>query len=140
MSLVAEAEKAEDIAAGFSKFLSALPDQATEVTALISELYAISSALRDLDTTVQSREYGLNVPLIEKDLELVRLSLAYTLKDVFDKFGDVDTGPNLPTIGAYRQIWKDIWIHFKTERRGTLCERLENYRRFILELGYVMKR
>ena len=140
MSLVAEAEKAQDIGAGFSKFLDALPDQATEVTALISELYAISSALRDLDTTVQSREYGANVGLIKEDLELVTLSLAYTLKDVFDLFGDIDTGTDLPTIGAYRQTWKDICLHFKAERRGTLCIRLEKYRRFILELGCIMKR
>ena len=79
MSLVAEAAYAQDIGAGLSKFLDALPDQATEITALISELYAISSALRDLDTTIQSREYGHHVALIKDDLELVRLSLAYTL-------------------------------------------------------------
>lgn len=142
MELVVEAEKAEDIGAAFSKFKEALPDQATEITALISELWAISSALRDLHTAIQSREYGRNIHYIADDLRVVRTSVSYTLKDVFDIIGDINSNSrgNLPTIGAYRQTWKDIYLHFRKESPSSLCIRLETYRTFIMELGSIMKR
>jgi hypothetical protein len=140
MSLLGDAEDAKDIGAAFSKFLDALPDQAAEVTSLIAELYAISAALRDLDITIRSRQYGSRAYLIKDDLDLVLTSLSHTLKDAFDILGDIGTQSDPRTIGAYRQTWKDICKHFLRESRGSLSMRLEKYKTFIKELSNIVIR
>src|SRR6266498_1862837 len=140
MNLLADAEDAQDIGAAFSKFLDALPDQAADVTGLIAELYAISAALRELDNTIHSRQYGHRAHLIKDDLDLVCASLSYTLKDAFDILGEIRAKGDAPTVGAYRQTWKEICYHFQRESRGSLSMRLERYKRFITELSNVMKR
>jgi hypothetical protein len=140
MSLLADAEDAQDIGAAFSKFLDALPDQAVDVTSLIAELYSISAALRELDGTIHSRQYGHRSTIIKDDLELVCASLSYTLKDAFDILGEIRAIGDAPTVGAYRKTWKDLCYHFQRESRGSLRMRLERYRRFIGELNNTMKR
>lgn len=142
MSLVSPAESAEAIGAGFTKFLDAVPDHAAEITALVSELFALSSVLRELDASCLSRQYGSNFPLIADDLKLVRSSLCQTLKDVLNLLGDIDhaTVPNFTTSGSYYQTWKRIHLFFRREYGDNLCTHLERYKKFLLELGNVMKR
>jgi hypothetical protein len=134
MALTAEAERAEDIGDAFSKFKVAVDDQAAEVTALVSELYAVGSALRAIDATLQSPEYGLNFRIIEDDLDLVRASLTYTLDDVFRILGKIGNGDRILTPPAYRQTWKDITYHFQRRAGRRLCSVLETYRLFLLAL------
>ena len=140
MTLIADAEKAEDIAAALSKFTTHVPDQAPDITASISELYAIGSLLRDIDRALNSAEYNRNFPLIEKDLELVRSSLDVTVEDFFDRLGYIGNGSTVLNAGMYRQSWKDITLFFIQNGRTTLRMRLEMYRRFIAELASIMKR
>ena len=134
MTLTAEAERAEDIGDAFGKFKVAVDDQAAEVTALVSELYAVGSALRAIDDASQSPDYGLNLHIIEDDLDLVRDSLTYVLDDVFRILGKIGNGDRVLTMAAYRQTWKDITYHFQHRVGGRLCSVLETYRLFLLAL------
>jgi hypothetical protein len=124
MTLIAEAETAEDIGDAFGKFKVAVDDQAAEVTALVSELYAVGSALREIDDASH----------------LVRASLKYTLDDVFRILGKIGNGDRLLTTAAYRQTWKDIAYHFQREGGGRLSSRLETYRLFLLALCNKLRR
>jgi hypothetical protein len=142
MSLVSPAESAEAIGAGFTRFLDAVPDQATEISALVSELFALSSVLRELDAACLSRQFGRNFPLIADDLKLVRSSLCHTLKDILDLLGDIDhaKAPTPATITAYYQTWKRVQLFFRREAGDTPCTRLDRYKKFLTELGNVVKR
>ncbi len=140
MTLIAEAENAEDIADAFTKFKTLVPDHAPDITASISELYAIGSALRDIDTALNSTEHGRNFRLIQKDLALVGSSLHHTVEDIFRILGDIGNGSRFLNDGMYRQTWKDIALFFRQNGRITLRMRLEMYRRFILELASIVKR
>jgi hypothetical protein len=140
MTLIAEAETAEDIGDAFGKFKVAVDDQAAEVTALVSELYAVGSALREIDDASHSPDYGHNLRNIQDDLDLVRASLKYTLDDVFRILGKIGNGDRLLTTAAYRQTWKDIAYHFQREGGGRLSSRLETYRLFLLALCNKLRR
>jgi len=139
MTLTAEAERAEDIGDAFGKFKVAVDDQAAEVTALVSELYAVGSALRAIDDASQLPDYSLNLYLIEDDLGLVRDSLTYTLNDIFRILGKIGNGDRFLTMAAYRQTWKDITYHFQRRVGGRLCSVVETYRRFLLALCNKLK-
>ncbi|KAJ5674186.1 hypothetical protein N7462_009625 [Penicillium macrosclerotiorum] len=83
-ALSVAAEEAEAAAAGFDTFRPFLPEHASEVTALISEFYAISSSLSSLETLSKDPRYLRNWPRALPDLELVRSSLKYSIEDIFD--------------------------------------------------------
>ena len=140
MTLIAEAEAAEDIGDAFGKFKVAVDDQAAEVTALVSELYAVGSALREIDAASLSPDYGHNLRNIQDDLDLVRASLKHTLDDIFRILGKIGNGDRLLTAAAYRQTWKDIAYHFQHEGGGRLSSRLETYRLFLLALCNKLRR
>lgn len=140
MTLITDAEIAEDIADALSKFKAPVPDHAPDITASISELYAIGSALRDIDTAINSPDYNRNFRLIEKDLDLVCSSLHSTVEDIFRILGDIGNGSRVLSDGMYRQTWKDIALFFRQNGHITLRMRLETYRRFISELASIVKR
>lgn len=139
MTLIAEAEMAEDVGDAFGKFKVAVGDQAAEVTALVSELYAVGSALRQIDAAIFSPD-GQNPRPIQEDLELVRDSLKYTLEDIFNILGKIGNGDPYPTPASYRQTWKEIVYHFQCEGWGRLCPRLEKYKLFLLALCNKLRR
>jgi len=140
MTLAADAESARDVGAGFDRFVNALPEHYAEITALVAELYDISSALRDLDINIASREYGQRTTYILDDLDIVRLSLSMTMKDALELFGRLGDCGYPPTVGAYRQVWAVVCNHFRGESGNTLLARLERYRKFLLELSCIMRR
>lgn len=140
MNLAADAQNARDVGTAFDRFLGALPDYFTEITALVAELYAIGSALRDLDLIIISPEYGRRATCILDDLDIVQLSLSITLRDVRELFGGLDRDGYPPTARAYREVWIDICRHFERESGNTLQTRLERFRQFIMELSCTMRR
>jgi hypothetical protein len=139
-TLVAEAEAAEDIGDAFGKFKVAIGDQAAEATALVSELYAVGSALREIDAASSSPDYGHNLRNIQDDLNLVRASLRHTLDDIFRILGKIGNGDRILTAAAYRQTWKDITYHFQREGQGRLSSQLETHRFFLLALCNKLRR
>ena len=130
-SLVAVAESAQDIAAGLNKFLDAVPERSTEITGLISECFAISSALRELSNAIRDPLYYRRFELIQKDVTIVGQSLDYTFQDVERRFGGLRTA-------TYRQVWREMDAHFRAESGNTLVTRLEYYRSFLLRLLHII--
>lgn len=141
MTLIAEAERAEDTGDAFAKFRGAVDvDQAAEVTALVAELYAVGSVLREIDIAIHSPEHGRNVRYIEDDLELVRSSLMFTLDDVFKILGKIANGNPHSAQASYRLTWREIVYYFQRDGWGRLCPRLEKYRLFLLAVCTKLKR
>ncbi len=132
--LVARAEAAQDIAAGLNKFLGPVPNYSTEITALISECFAISSTLRKLSTAIGDSRYNSGYHEISEDLTITLQSLEYTFHDVKRLFGDLGRADYISQSAAYRSVWQEITAHFMEESGNSLCRRLEFYRRFLLEL------
>lgn len=137
MALVATAESARDVAICLDKFLEHLPDVSTEITALISECYAISSALRELNTAKEDPRYSRGYDDIHQDVQIVRRSLEYTFQDVHRLFGGLGRSA-ISTRAAYSSVWRDIDDHFLNESRSSLCKRLEYNRLFLGELVCIL--
>jgi hypothetical protein len=140
MTLLAEAEKAEDIGLAFEKFKAPVDDQAAQVTALISELYAIGTSLRNINTAIYYPDYTPELAEIEEDLTLVRTSFTYTIDDVWRILGDIGNGEPLLVPRAYRQTWKELEFHFQRDSRGGLCARLRIYSVFLEALYHKLRR
>lgn len=135
--LVAGAEAAQDIAAGLNKFLGPVPNYSTEITALISECFAISSALRELNSAIGDSRYNSGYHEISQDLTITLQSLGYTFHDVRRLFGDLGRAEHISQSAAYRSVWQEITAHFMEESSNSLCRRLQFYCRFLLVLIYV---
>ena len=138
MALIAMAETAQDVAAGFNKFLDPVSESSTEITALIGECFSISSALRELATAVEDARYIRKYASIAEDIRLVLRSLEYTFNDVIRLFGLLGRTTYITVSEGYRQVWREIETSFRLESRNSLCSRLVYYRRFIHELNYIM--
>ncbi|KAL9016544.1 MAG: hypothetical protein Q9185_006121 [Variospora sp. 1 TL-2023] len=115
MALIALAEEAQDIAAGFNKFLETVPEISTEITGLISECYAISSALRELYTAKEDPRYAYDYDYVSRDVIIARQCLKYTFHDVFRLFGGLGRPSYISNKTAYYQVWRDIEDHFYQE-------------------------
>ncbi len=130
-ALIAVAVTAQDVAIGLSKFLDPVPECATEITGLIAECYAISSALRELDTAIGDYRRNRRYELVAEDVRTIRLSLDYTFEDVLKQFGGLGRA-------TYRQVWRDLDLYFQTESRNSLLTRLGYYRSFLMGLTRIV--
>lgn len=131
------AEKAEDVAAGFTTFRAPLPEHAAEVTSLIAALYAISSSLSDLEGLRDDERYRRGFKTIQSDLSLVNESLDYTLEDILDIFHDLDGGNTTPW--HYKRAWVKLNNFFWNQAGHTLATRLAKYKTFLRELADITK-
>ena len=139
MALIAVAEQAQDIAAGFNKFLDPLPEISTEITGLISECYAISSALRELNTAREDPRYAYDYDYVSRDVLTVRTSLNYTFADVSRLFGGLGRPlSHVSNRALYNQVWREIDDHFYRESNASLLSRLEHNRLYIHELILIL--
>lgn len=138
MALIASAETAQDVASGLHKFLEPVIESSTEITGLIAECFAVSSALRELNDAVGDPRQNRRYSAISDDVRLVLLSLDYTFKDVIDLFGGLARTNHITQSSGYRQVWRDIEDHFQAESRNTLSMRLEYYKRFLQHLICIM--
>lgn len=138
MHLRETADDAEDVAAGFRVFREPLPQFATEITGLIAELYAISSSLKSLDDLANDHRHHHNLRLASGDLELVRVSLNYTLDDIIYFFGSVESWKDPPR-EIYRNTWTELLQHFRKEAHYSLAIRLQKYKALLKELEDLMR-
>ena len=141
--LIAEAETAQDIAAAFHKFLDPVPEHGARITALIAELFGISSACRELSVVVNDPRNQRRKDSVSEDYRTVMLSLDYTFNDINRFFGDIDRPIYLSRREAYRGVWKEIKLHCENENETGLLERLTWYKDFLndiknIVLGYAM--
>ena len=130
--LTSEAEKADEIGSVFSLFRNALPDRAPEVTGLMSQLFAISSTLRNIQTAVTIPEYSRKYPQISNDIRFVQSSVSRTFRTILNALGNIGDGRSKLTRDAYQRTWRQIHADF-TRGGQTLLMRLEAYRTFFLK-------
>lgn len=138
--MIAHAETAQDIAAGLNKFLDPVPEHSTEITALISECFAISSALRELTTAIGDSRFNRRYHEVADDITVTLRSLEYTFEDVRRLFGGLGRADHFSEAAAYRAVWTEITMWFQEESNNLLCRRLEYYRRFLLMLTSFIER
>ena len=138
MDLIAKAEEAQDVAAGLNKFLDPVPDSSTEITGLISECFAISSALRELSTAIADSRFRQYPAQVNDDINVTLASLDYTFEDVNRFFGGLRSTNYISSGSLYRSVWTEITVHFQDESGNSLCRRLEFYRRFLMALTSVV--
>ena len=136
-AVIAVAEKAQDIAAALDKFLGPVDDQSAEITALMAECLATSSALRELDKKIGHFPYHPRYPRISRDLTTVKDSLNFTFEDVQRLFGRLGRVAGTP--GAeYGYVWDDLCDFFRAESGNSLRRRLEIYCSVLWGLTYTL--
>ena len=139
MELIAAAESVQKIASVFNKFLDPVAAADTEVTAIIAECFAISSALRELRTAIRDPQYSARYNLIAQDIENILRSLQFTLNDINRFLGILGDQGFISKSEAYRFVWRKINDFFLDEANYSLCRRLEYYRIFSLGLANIIQ-
>jgi len=123
-TLIRLAESTEEVAAGLHNFREVLPRHATQITASLSELSAISTALREVDQAQNNRDYAPSFYRIRDDVGILIPSLERTLTDVLDMFSRSSSRP-------FHTVWEDLRYHMEQEEGLGLHERLSCYRDFL---------
>ena len=123
-SLIRFATDAEDVASGLHTFRDRLPRSATRITATISELFALSSVLREIDNVEGDNQYSSSFYRVNDDLKTVFPPLRRTLDAVFNMFARSRER-------QYQTIWEDLSYKMEREEGFGLLERLELFRDFL---------
>lgn len=137
MDLRRVADEAEDVAAGLTTFRTPLPEYSTDVTATISDYYAIIASLTFLNDVSKDAQHRPNWLTVRSDLELLRASLTYTDEDILDFFRCLE-GANAPP-ARFRHVWRAMNQFFWDESQYSLATRLAKYKAFLNEIGDMMK-
>ena len=140
LALLARAEVAQDAASALHNFLELCPDLSTEITALISELYAVSSALRGLSSTIVDLQHTGFYTRIAGEVLLTSDSIQHTFEDFNRLLGRL--GQYLGQwheSAAYRRTWDDIDDFFYDQSNCVLRKRLLFYRNYLLQMVYVIE-
>lgn len=138
MALIAVAESAQEVAVGFNKFLDPVPEISTEITALMSECYAISSELHKFHIARDDQRRYYEYDQIYTDVSNVWQSLECTFGDIIRLFGGLGRPGHVSRRAAYHQVWREIDSHFYQESRLSLCKRLEYNRLFLKQLNSIL--
>ena len=137
MILLAEAERAKDIANVLEKFRDYDPDRAIDST--INKIRDLTPVLRELAANIE-RQDGVVSRGFADDLELLQHSVAYTLQDIWTILGRM---PSHHISHDYRDAWKQIQLHSRATRTQSLAMRIETYCLFAAALrrhlrGYIL--
>ncbi|KAI9803010.1 MAG: hypothetical protein M1825_002243 [Sarcosagium campestre] len=137
--LLEEAEAAKDVAAGMFPFLNHVPQSSAEITGVMSELFAISSVLRELSTGLRSRRCHNRIPSIVDGLNLVVPTLSTMLDDILHMFERLGITP-ARGVQAYTRVWREIQRMATIQGApASLLQRLEICRVFLVELLGVLR-
>ncbi|KAJ5361042.1 hypothetical protein N7541_001886 [Penicillium brevicompactum] len=136
MSLGSSANDAEGVAVCFHAFRAPLPEHTAEVTSIISDLYAISASLSNLEDLDRDLRYRRNFRLYSDPLSLTLASLKYTLDDILAFLHNLDYDDS-PT--AYKRVWVGLKDHFWVEAQAPLATRLVKYKTILREIGDLVK-
>lgn len=139
MSLIARAESAEELLSALKRFREVIPESAVEITALIAELFAVSTALRELFNLHNDPRCEQRYPDIAEDVLLTLHSFDYTFDDFRTRLGGLDRPSHLSNATVHRRVWRNILEHFERESGNPLTRRLEICRAFLVELSYELE-
>ncbi|KAI1838296.1 hypothetical protein DTO013E5_2535 [Penicillium roqueforti] len=125
-ALRASRESADDVAAGFYTFRDPLPEHMSEISALLSELFAISSSLSALQHLAEDPRNRRYFEMIKPDLTVVQASFTYTIEDIGDIFRRLD-GPDASP-AMYKRTWAFMSRFFWDQSNYSLAARLAKYK------------
>ncbi|TKA70603.1 hypothetical protein B0A55_06711 [Friedmanniomyces simplex] len=129
--LITLAQDAEDASSGLRVFRDSLPRNATRITAVISEFFAISASLRQLDSAEGDPRFQPSFYRIRDDVGLLCRSLQANVSDVFAMFAR--------SRGRSRQmVWEDLQHKMEQDEGEGLLERLQCYRGILQALFEVV--
>lgn len=123
-SLIRFAKDAEDVASGLHTFRDSLPRSATRITATISELFALSSILREIDNAEGDTQFSSSFYRVQDDLNLLFPTLRRTLDATLDMFARSRERP-------YQMVWDELGHKMERDEGIGLLERLEVYHDFL---------
>lgn len=121
MIILAEAERAKDIAIALGRFRDYDPDNT--IPNSINQLKDLSQVLRELARLIEVKD-GVVSRIVADDLELLQHSVAYTLQDLWTVIGRL---PDHAIGHDYRDAWKQICLHCRNTRKQSLPMRIETY-------------
>ena len=130
-ALVANADTAQELAPALLRFQSHVPEVATELAALASELYGISSALLELRTACIDPRNVLDRLSIEDEKRIVLRSLEYTFRDLDRFIRKTEDSSYRTDREAFTDVWAQIESYFRRESNNSLLVRLRYYKDFI---------
>ncbi|CAG8045750.1 unnamed protein product, partial [Penicillium nalgiovense] len=136
-ALRASRQRADDVAAGFFVFRDPLPEHVSEITSLMSELYAISSSLSNLERLAEDPRNRRYFDLIKSDLNVVQASFAYTIEDIGDIFRGLDGADASPA--RYKRTWVILSRFFWDQSNYTLATRLAKYKTVFKEFNDLVR-
>ena len=132
-SIIRFATDAEDVASGLHTFRERLPRNATRITAIIGELFALSSILREIDNAEGDTRFLLSFYQVQDDLNLLFPTLQRTLAAVFEMFSRAGER-------SYQVIWDDLGDRMERDDGGMgLLERLELYHGFLKAQAHILQ-
>ena len=128
------AHDVEDAASGLHRFRENLPRVAAGITAIVGELFAVSSALLQIHPLINSRHADPSIIIrVDHDLAILFHSLEASIKAIFGMF---TRAYGLP----YQMVWDDLNIRMLHDEGLGLLERLQVYRGFLASLLQVLER
>nr|POE94250.1 hypothetical protein CFP56_16490 [Quercus suber] len=131
-ALLRLSKSGEDVANGLITFREALPQHAVRITAMVEQLFALSTILQELHLAQRDRRYEPSFHRIRQDLSLVQTSLEITLHACFEMFGRTSLGR------SYEMVWGDLQYRMRREEHHGLFERLEIYVAFLTALRCII--
>lgn len=123
-SLIRYAKDAEDVASGLHNYRDSLPRCAARITATISELFALSSILREIDNAGSEIRFSSSFYRVQDDLNLLLPSLQRTLQAVLDMFSRSKER-------SYQLTWDDLGREMEYDEGIGILERLKLYHAFL---------
>ncbi|MCJ1280284.1 hypothetical protein MMC21_008111, partial [Puttea exsequens] len=136
-TLISTAEMAQDCGSALSIFLNRVPDSSTEITALISQCFSTSSAMRHLDTIFHESKVRKRWIALAEHVETLKECLRFTFDDAL-RLIDAVSDDLVVSEFSYSQAWINIEHHFKKESNNTLTRRLELSQEFIEVLSSII--
>jgi len=130
--LIRLATNAEDAASGLLVYRDSLLSYATRITAIITELYAVSAVLRELDNAQIDPGHRPGWYRIENDVDLIVLSIQYTLEDVFNMFRRARGR-------SQKTVWDDLEHRMSQDETVDFLERLQWYSAFLEDTFAVLE-
>ena len=128
------AHDVEDAASGLHRFRDNLPRAATGITAIVGELFAVSSALLQIHTLTNSRHVDPSIVVrVDHDLAFLFRTLKASVQAIFGMFARASELP-------YQLVWDDLNDRMLHDEGLGLLPRVELYRDFLANLLQVLER
>lgn len=128
--LILAAKAAEEVAASLQRWLNALPQHATDISGVISELFGVSCAFRTHDNlslaagsrAQYARKGGKKIAVVQASME----ATTYAAKNMISTLAVL-----VPSDGRiYKSLWDALCRRFR-EEGPSFCLRLEWYRVYL---------